>query len=151
MTTRWKTTAIVFGVLLAIMHFLGDECPARQGASRSHAPLRELPPIANRPMSEGPAYFVDAKAGRDSNPGSEDRPWGTINHALKQRQAGDTLYIRAGTYFENVYCAVAGTTEKLGVLRPVLLERALSGDPGACRESLSGAVQSAAHDAASVE
>jgi len=63
-------------------------------------------------MGKPPVFSVNAARGKDEDPGSKERPWRTINHALKQLQAGDTLYLRAGTYFENVYCAVAGTPAK---------------------------------------
>ncbi len=79
--------------------------------ARSHPALRELPRASQRLMTKGPAHFVDPKSGNDNGPGSKERPWSTINHALKQLQAGDTLYLREGSYFENVYCAVAGTAD----------------------------------------
>lgn len=59
-------------------------------------------------MKDGSFYVVDSEAGSDAGPGSKDRPWATISHALSQIEAGDTLYLREGSYFENVYCAVAG-------------------------------------------
>jgi hypothetical protein len=74
----------------------------------SHAPLRPLPPLAERPMGKGPARFVDPARGKDDGDGSEKAPWRTVNHALKQVGAGDTLYLRGGVYRENVYCAAAG-------------------------------------------
>jgi len=89
----------------------------------SHPTVRELPPLTDRPLDEGPAYFVDQRSGSDDGPGAKERPWATINHALKQLKAGDTLYLRAGSYFENVYCAVAGTAEKPITIRAYPGER----------------------------
>ncbi|NUN92181.1 MAG: hypothetical protein HUU04_00195 [Verrucomicrobiae bacterium] len=83
----------------------------------SHEPQRPLPTPSQRPRAEGPARFVDAARGSDANDGSEKAPWKTINHALRQIAAGDTLYLRGGSYFENVYCAVAGAPEKPIILR----------------------------------
>ena len=83
----------------------------------------EAPPIVEHPFSNGPAYFVDADNGADDQPGSEDSPWATINHAMKQLEAGDTLYLREGSYFENVYCAVAGTEEQPITIRAYPGER----------------------------
>lgn len=74
-------------------------------------------------MEKGPNYFVDAEQGHDENAGSQDAPWKTINHALRKLNAGDTLYLRAGTYFENVYCAVAGTKNKPITIRAYPDER----------------------------
>lgn len=76
--------------------------------SPSHPPLRPLPTASARPLSKGPAHFVDAQRGDDASDGTEQKPWRTINHALTQITAGQTLYLRGGIYFENVYCAVAG-------------------------------------------
>ncbi len=89
----------------------------------SHQPLRQSPPLPKRAMGKGPAYFVDAENGRDSNSGSQDQPWKTVNHSLRQLSPGDTLYLRAGTYFENVYCAVAGTSERPITIRAFPEER----------------------------
>lgn len=89
----------------------------------SHPPLRKLPVPPKRPLADGPAKFVDPRLGKDENDGSEQQPWKTINHALRQLSPGDTLYLRGGTYFENVYCAVAGTAEKPITIRSYTGER----------------------------
>src|SRR5262245_53918019 len=78
----------------------------------SHAPIRPLAEVSKRPKSDGPAKFVDAAKGDDANDGGEAKPWRTINHGLPRLEPGDTLYLRGGSYFENVYCAIAGTKEK---------------------------------------
>jgi len=46
-------------------------------------------------------YYV-APGGRDSNPGTASQPWQTIQKAADTLVAGDTVYIRAGTYPEQV-------------------------------------------------
>jgi len=46
-------------------------------------------------------YYV-APTGDDANPGTIDRPWRTIQKAAATLTAGDTVYIRAGTYPERV-------------------------------------------------
>jgi len=97
---RVNLATIVVGAVLVIAPAQDGSGQDEHGVPLSHVAPRELPPIANRPMSDGPMHFVDAKAGRDSNPGTVDQPWSTINHALNQLQAGDTLYVRAGSYFE---------------------------------------------------
>jgi hypothetical protein len=79
---------------------------------KSHPPLRPLAGVSARAKTEGPARFVDPKKGDDGAEGSEAKPWKTINHAMTQLVAGETLYLRGGSYYENVYCAVAGTPEK---------------------------------------
>ncbi len=42
-------------------------------------------------------YYV-ATTGNNTNPGTEDRPWRTIGHAVNTMVAGDTTYVRGGTY-----------------------------------------------------
>ncbi len=54
-------------------------------------------------------YFVDQATGDDSNPGtSVAAPWATIQHAADTMVAGDTAYIRAGTYGEQVRPQASG-------------------------------------------
>ena len=79
---------------------------------RSHPPLRPLPQVSDRPMAKGPAFFIDPAQGSDGNDGTREKAWKTVAHALTQISAGDTLYLRGGTYYERVYCSVAGTADK---------------------------------------
>ena len=46
-------------------------------------------------------YYV-SPVGKDSNPGTIKKPWKTIQYAAEKLVAGDTLYIRKGTYKERV-------------------------------------------------
>ncbi len=50
---------------------------------------------------QGNIYYV-APNGNDSYAGTVDFPWQTIQHAADTLVAGDTVYIRAGTYNERV-------------------------------------------------
>jgi parallel beta-helix repeat protein len=54
-------------------------------------------------------YYV-APGGQDGWPGTEGQPWATIQHAAETLVAGDTVYIKAGTYPERVTPANSGTT-----------------------------------------
>lgn len=45
-----------------------------------------------------PATYYVAPGGKDSNEGSRQSPWATINHAAEVLQAGETVYVRAGKY-----------------------------------------------------
>ncbi|GAK57784.1 hypothetical protein U27_04751 [Candidatus Vecturithrix granuli] len=49
----------------------------------------------------GTTYYV-APGGNNSNPGTLAKPWRTITKAAQTLVAGDTVYIRAGTYSEQV-------------------------------------------------
>ncbi|MGZ3768466.1 MAG: right-handed parallel beta-helix repeat-containing protein [Bdellovibrio sp.] len=53
------------------------------------------------PNLQAANYYV-ATTGNDSNPGTLSQPWRTISKAAANLIAGDTLYIRGGTYKEQV-------------------------------------------------
>jgi parallel beta-helix repeat protein len=53
-------------------------------------------------------YYV-AKNGDDSNPGTEALPWLTVQKAASTLQAGDMVYIKSGTYTEQVSVRKSGT------------------------------------------
>ena len=46
-------------------------------------------------------YYVDP-SGDDSNPGTQDKPWRTIQKAANAATAGDTVLVQPGTYDERV-------------------------------------------------
>ena len=52
-------------------------------------------------LSQARFYYV-ATSGHDSNPGTEDQPWRTIQKAAQTLTAGDTVYIQSGIYNERV-------------------------------------------------
>lgn len=83
---------------------------------QSHRPIRPLPQPSERPLAQGPGYFV-APDGDDTAAGTQDKPWKSINASLPKLQSGDTLYLRAGSYYEQVYCAIVGTPDKPITLR----------------------------------
>src|SRR5688572_16549704 len=43
-------------------------------------------------------YYVDSTSGSDSNPGTSAQPWRTLNKAIGSTSAGDTAYLRPGSY-----------------------------------------------------
>jgi parallel beta-helix repeat protein len=58
----------------------------------------------------GAAYYVDASNGNNSNPGNEAKPWLTIQKAAETLVAGDTVYIKEGTYIERVIPLNSGSS-----------------------------------------
>jgi hypothetical protein len=58
--------------------------------------------------SSGATFYV-SPSGSDSNAGTQSSPWRTIQHAADSVQAGDTVYVLAGTYNESVTIAVSGS------------------------------------------
>jgi hypothetical protein len=59
-------------------------------------------------LPQASIYYV-AVGGNDSGPGTETRPWRTIQKAADTLTAGDTVYIRTGTYPEQVIPQNAGS------------------------------------------
>lgn len=53
--------------------------------------------VAPSLAAETSTYYVSG-SGSDSNPGTFGQPWRTIDHADQVASAGDTVYLRAGTY-----------------------------------------------------
>ena len=67
----------------------------------------------SNPQGPGPgsdAYFVSTD-GDDQNPGTYEEPWRTISKAAGTVTAGDTVYIRGGTYEEQVTISISGTED----------------------------------------
>lgn len=54
-------------------------------------------------------YFV-AVNGSDKNPGTMDKPFRTISHALDHIAPGDTVTVRGGRYFEKLFFKVSDMT-----------------------------------------
>jgi len=64
--------------------------------------------------AQAATYYVDKNHGGagDGNSGAENSPWKTIQHAVDVVSAGDTVYIKEGTYAERVF--LAGSSGKEG-------------------------------------
>ncbi|MBA3531577.1 MAG: right-handed parallel beta-helix repeat-containing protein, partial [Ardenticatenales bacterium] len=63
-----------------------------------------LPP----PTGQAPAYYV-ATTGNDNGPGTLAQPWRTIQKAADTAGAGSTVYVRGGSYPEQVTIHVSGS------------------------------------------
>lgn len=59
----------------------------------------------------GESFYVSTEGDDYANPGTIDRPWGTIQKAANSVEPGDTVYIRGGTYHEIVDLQVSGTSK----------------------------------------
>ena len=61
-------------------------------------------PAANTDEAKVHAYCVDQSnpVAADTNPGTPDRPWKTIQHAADLTKPGDTVYVMTGQYEERV-------------------------------------------------
>jgi len=56
-------------------------------------------------------YYV-SKDGDNNNSGTKNSPWRTIQKAAETLRAGDTVYIRGGTYKENIITKYSGSSGK---------------------------------------
>jgi hypothetical protein len=54
-----------------------------------------------------------APGAADTNPGTEDKPFKTVQHAADAARPGDTIYVMAGRYDERVKVKAGGTEGKL--------------------------------------
>jgi len=91
------------GLLLILAAGLLSACrvPAWSPPAGSTPSLAPPPAAPEPPARQEHTYYV-ALSGDDGNPGTLDLPWRTIQKAADTLQAGDTVYIRAGTYPEQV-------------------------------------------------
>lgn len=62
---------------------------------------------ARTARAAGKTYYV-ATNGKDSNAGTQAAPWRTIQKAANVAAAGDTVYVRGGTYHEKVIVKNSG-------------------------------------------
>lgn len=60
---------------------------------------------------EQPTEFFVSTNGSDSNDGSQNTPWGTIQYALDQLEPGHTLMIMPGSYDETLVMSRSGTAD----------------------------------------
>lgn len=69
--------------------------------------------LASALLPAVPAYaatYYVAITGNDSNPGTSSSPWRTVRYAVSKMIAGDTTYVRGGTYTEsNIRFGKSGT------------------------------------------
>jgi hypothetical protein len=89
------------GTLLIVL-VIGLVLTAGCGTSpQSETPPATSPLMTSPPTSGSRAHqFYIASEGKDTNPGTADQPWRTLQHAADSAGAGDTVLIQAGTYAE---------------------------------------------------
>ncbi len=96
-----RSCLVGLGIVLAMLLVRGT--PAAEAKTKSHPPQRPLPKAMESAATRGPAYYVDPMRGDDTNDGSIERSWKTLQHGVRQLEPGDTLYLRQGIYYETVY------------------------------------------------
>jgi len=78
----------------------------------------------DNPPSNGDSYYVATNGNDTSGDGSEGSPWRTIQHGVNQLSAGDTLYVKAGTYDEGGTLTISSS----GVATNYITVRSYPGD-----------------------
>jgi hypothetical protein len=59
----------------------------------------------------GSSFFVST-SGNDANPGTQAKPWRTVQHAADTARAGSTVNVRGGTYEERVSINASGNASE---------------------------------------
>jgi parallel beta-helix repeat protein len=96
-----KTTAFTLSVTLALTVASPITTPDSGSVSGASAP--------STPISSGNTYYV-ATNGNDSNSGTFSNPFRTIAKGISALRGGEVLYIRGGTYLEQMRWPVGGTS-----------------------------------------
>ncbi|HUU91209.1 MAG TPA: right-handed parallel beta-helix repeat-containing protein, partial [Phycisphaerae bacterium] len=71
----------------------------------------------NFPSGSGKTYYVSPD-GDDANPGTREKPFKTIQHAVDIVEPGDSIYLKDGTYRESVTIRKSGRPDAYILLRP---------------------------------
>lgn len=107
-TTRtYVIAAAVVAALAAgaVAFTSGDGTPKLPPHERAARTASKLPPAL--PASRPGTRYV-SKRGHDSDPGTRERPWRTIQKALDTLRPGQSVIVDAGTYSEDLYMQRAG-------------------------------------------
>ena len=97
------------------------------------------------PVTAGNTYYVDTNAANasDSNAGTAAAPWKTLAKAGNTARAGDTVYVKAGTYNETLRPVNSGTAGNLITFKAYPGEEcqgafAQPKTPGSCKVIIDG-------------
>ena len=99
---------IVAALLIMVLVWLPSQADmhkaARQWIENGGPIPRLFSPTVGEAAPDGTEYFVaqNHPGASDSNPGNEDAPWLTIQHAADVAQPGDRILVKAGHYDERV-------------------------------------------------
>jgi hypothetical protein len=86
---KWVVLSVLLSVAVTICG-----CGS-SGGNNTVLPNQEDPIYPQIP--EGPVYYVDRSIGKDENPGSEEEPWATIQHAVGKATPGDTIIVKGNS------------------------------------------------------
>jgi len=100
MRKHWKKDICVSFLIvdMVFLAFMLQACQIR--------PITPSPPPTFTVTPEhqsGHIYYVDAQFGSDVNPGTQSKPWQTIQKAASEMSEGDTAIVLEGNYPERVF------------------------------------------------
>jgi len=127
--------------VLGLLLFVLASTAARTGPRPAIAARLLPPPLA---ASTGNTYYVST-TGDDSNPGTLEQPWLTVQHALDTLAPGDTALVREGAYDENLRVTRDGTEGKPITLASYPDERAVLRPEGGPENSYPIEIDSASY------
>lgn len=81
--------------------------------------------VGAKPSAGGVNTYYVATSGRDANAGTIQAPWRSINSALSKAIPGDSVIVRAGTYYEKVIFPKSGIANQLITLKAYRGEKVL--------------------------
>lgn len=87
---------------LFILPLLVTACSGRPALTEKPGQTPVATAETQTPIDEVNAIFVDAANGSDENTGTKNAPLQTVKKGLALAKAGNTVYLRAGTYYESV-------------------------------------------------
>jgi parallel beta-helix repeat protein len=99
---------IIFGIWVFSSLKPVDNTTQELPALPTLAPISTAIPTAEAEKSHTPGTYYVSLQGNNTNTGSENQPWQTIQFAVNQAIPGDTIIVHAGTYQENVHITRAG-------------------------------------------
>jgi hypothetical protein len=103
---RWSKFVFFLGLMVSLL----TPCWALDEKSAPESmPTSGVCPSPPAETTAATGTFYVALTGRDSNPGTIDSPWKTIQHAADSMKAGDTVYLHGGVYHESVDIQVSGS------------------------------------------
>ena len=94
------------GILVSCV--LPISTPTPPTATPTSTPLTVLPTPTETPSEQAKFHYVSSANGSDSNPGSEEKPWKTVQYAVDSANPGDTIYLGNGVYKEQVVIQTSG-------------------------------------------
>ena len=99
--------AALIGYILGNFHkpVGGGQCPegvACVTTTPAFTPTMNSGPTLGPTVTLTGKFYYVSTGGNDASPGTDAQPYGTIGKAASVAEAGDTVLIRSGTYYEDV-------------------------------------------------